>query len=109
MMRSSVWVLGGVKINFLYSGSREDDTMTIMTVIVSSVSESVSDGGGGDSIIGSRAHGNVATPGILAYLHHTSTGISSLSTPYLHTGISTLSTLSTQNLHWHIYIIYTIH
>ena len=42
MMRSSVWVLGGVKINFLYSGSRGDDTMTIMTVIVSSVSESVS-------------------------------------------------------------------
>ena len=42
MMRSSVWVLGGVKINFLYSGSRGDDTMTIMTVIVSSVSESLS-------------------------------------------------------------------
>ena len=42
MMRSSVWILGGVKINFLYSGSRGDDTMTIMTVIVSSVSESVS-------------------------------------------------------------------
>ena len=87
-MRSSVWVLGGVKINFLYSGSRGDDTMTIMTVIVSSVSESLSDvftsdgGGGGGSIIGSRAHGNMATPGIstlstpyiiltLAYLHHT--------------------------------------
>ena len=43
MMRSSFWVLGGVKINFLYSGSRGDDTMTIMTVIVSSVSESLSD------------------------------------------------------------------
>ena len=80
-MRSSVWVLGGVKINFLYSGSRGDGTMTIMTVIVSSVSESLSDvctaellGEGG---IG--AHGNMATPGIstpytiltLAYLHHT--------------------------------------
>ena len=66
MMRSSVWVLGGVKINFLYSGSRGDDTMTIMTVIVSSVSESLSDvctaellGEGG-----SGAHGNMATPGI---------------------------------------------
>ena len=65
-MRSSVWVLGGVKINFLYSGSRGDDTMTIMTVIVSSVSESLSDvctaellGEGG-----SGAHGNMATPGI---------------------------------------------
>ena len=43
MWELSVWVLGGVKINFLYSGSRGDDTMTIMTVIVSSVSESLSD------------------------------------------------------------------
>ena len=41
-----------MKTNFLYSGSRGDDTMTIMTVIVSSVSESVSDVCTADGVMG---------------------------------------------------------
>ena len=85
MWELSVWVLGGVKINFLFSGSRGDDTMTIMTVIVSSVSESLSDVCTaelpGEEEVGSWDSGNtwhiyiIYSILTLSYLLHTYTGI----------------------------------
>ena len=78
-----------MKINFLYSGSRGDDTMTIMTVIVSSVSESLSDVCTAE-LPGEEVVGLMGTWQHLAYLHHTL---------YLHWHIYTINCSAISTLH----------